>query len=482
MEHASERFSFRRFQQHQVFIFVLILLCAVKIFLLLKYLPVATPDTAAYKSYSDLILQRDASLSRIDLRQFYVHPTVIRMIGYPALIAFFRLIAGGWWPFAMCLFQMALSFLAAWSFYHFCIRLGLSSTWAAIAVAAYFGAYPVLQDQFLLTDSVFSSILLIFFCRADALLFTDKSSGAGVLMRAGALLALAALIRDTLPLQLIIFAPVFVLAAAGPYQKGARSLLLFLPVVLTLTLYAGWNYWRSGVFFLTSAPQSSFLEPIFNVASRHPEVLEGRDVLVETARQSITTFDASQIWKLNRELYVQHGFNSLEIAKIVRAKYFELWRSHPSFMLEHLVGELNWEILFSPFRTVEAIRDLREAVHGYSDWPGIRKLLQRDSSTWRLSELAFLLVVNLSRAAGFVVMLFFLIGVPVRFIAETRTPEGASQLMRKLAAYWVVFIVYILIFAAVHIDMRYLMPVLPLSSATGLLMLRDYLHMRAARG
>lgn len=435
-----------------------------------------------YLDFARSLFQNHAALYHMDLHSVVTHPTIFRMIGYPAIIGFFQWLIPAGWPYAICGFQIALSVYATCVLCRTCIKLGFSYPWALFATAAFAWTYPLLYDQVILTDSLVASLFVLFLCKAHFLLFGSPTQPFGSALKTGLLLAGCFFIRDTTQIQAVVMAPLFVCSILmGPKLCRIKSLAgLLLPLILSFLLYGTWNLARTGNFFITTGAQSSFLYPVLLLAPSHPEVLAGDDPVSVTARENFRKFEFMEIWKVNAALFTKYRLSPLDIARLNQRGFSRLWKEHPVLMLKHAVHELQWEILVSPFRTLETIRELDESTDPHSNWPSVRRLLERSPSSWRMHELATILLVNLSRGLGLCIFLFFLLGVPIQSLR--RTPGNDSSFVERgvLLSYWLFFLLYVGSFSVVHVELRYLYPVFPVSTCIGVCLLRRYLNLRNA--
>ena len=80
---------------------------AVKLGVLLAFGPATQNDTLGYDSYADAILSGE--FRHVDLATDPMPITLTRMIGYPAVIAAAKILAGRDWTWAVVLLQFAVS-------------------------------------------------------------------------------------------------------------------------------------------------------------------------------------------------------------------------------------------------------------------------------------------------------------------------------------------------------------------------------------
>jgi hypothetical protein len=85
------------------------LLLSLKLLLLLAIGPVFSPDTPSYADFADAMLASHHWLSDADLATQVLPVTTFRILGYPAVIAAAKLLAGRVWPYAVIGLQFTIS-------------------------------------------------------------------------------------------------------------------------------------------------------------------------------------------------------------------------------------------------------------------------------------------------------------------------------------------------------------------------------------
>src|ERR1700733_4098439 len=108
-------------------------LVVVKFSMLLALSPAAQLDSFGYLRFADAILSGE--FRHVDLATDPMPVTLTRMIGYPAVIAAARLLAGRDWAWAVVLFQFAVSLWATVMVYRLARAFRLS-VWLSLAVVA----------------------------------------------------------------------------------------------------------------------------------------------------------------------------------------------------------------------------------------------------------------------------------------------------------------------------------------------------------
>src|ERR1700733_609953 len=126
---------------------------AVKLGVLLAFGPALQNDTLGYDTYANAILT--GAFRHVDLATDPMPVTLTRMIGYPAVIAAAKVVAGRDWAWAVVLFQFAVSLWATSMVYRLARAFGLG-VWLSLGVAAAQAtAMQFVVDQAILSDSLF---------------------------------------------------------------------------------------------------------------------------------------------------------------------------------------------------------------------------------------------------------------------------------------------------------------------------------------
>ena len=223
------------------------IMIAVKLGVLLAFGPALQNDTLGYETYADAILS--GAFRHVDLATDPMPVTLTRMIGYPAIIAAAKLLAGRDWTWAVVLFQFAVSLCATVMVYRLAraFRLGV---WLSLAVvAAQATSMQFMVDQAALTDSLTGSTVTIATCILGLIVLRRATAPLPVYLGAGALVAVAFLMRDVIALLAVGLVPLAVAAALmqrSRLRQLAACALVFLPLIATHVAYTQWNRARVG--------------------------------------------------------------------------------------------------------------------------------------------------------------------------------------------------------------------------------------------
>ena len=95
----------------------LLLLAAVKVGLLAIFGAIYWPDSYGYSLYADAIAKNDAWRTHVDLTLEPMPIVLVRMAGYPLLLASSRLLFGSHWELALVAIQILASMVATVMFW-----------------------------------------------------------------------------------------------------------------------------------------------------------------------------------------------------------------------------------------------------------------------------------------------------------------------------------------------------------------------------
>lgn len=449
----------------------LVSLVAIKLFVILFHGPMAQPDSVGYITYADQILR--------DSRWLHDQPggggdASFRMVGYPALIAAFKVFLGDQFGYGILLFQAVLGLAAAASIYGFLREALVDWRWAFFAALCYATGLPLVFDTFILTDGVYGSVIAI----AVASLGRSAIRGGTTAVQAilvGTMLASAFLIREA-TLQLVLaFVPLLVIGACGGTCARIRSvLLLALPVFVVAGLYMSWNQYRSNAYFVTTGMRTAALLPLLEIAGQGAPVFDGDSRLDQAARPFVGKFSFEEVSQINRRLEAQ-GFSAIEVDRDVRRKYWQSLFRFPQAFARHASGHFNLHkrslVFANPVRSVVHLEEFRE--HG--ELAGLASRVRKgilEGRYWLglvvLIELAFSLISVLIGFFAFVVF-------PVRFAAIVIREKSLPRNWGILGALWLLYFTFLGAYAMVYVEDRYLIGALPAILAVGFVMAKDVL-------
>ena len=441
----------------------LILLIGLKLGTLFQFGPTMMPDSAGYIDYADQILSGD--FLRVDLGATAIPMTLARPIGYPAIIALAKIVAEARWAWAVVLFQFAASVWATILVYRLARRFGLGS-WASLGVAAAQAtAMQFVLDQAILSDSLCASTTTAAVCILSGIVLRPEGPRAIGFLGAGALMAAAFLMRDVIAFVAIGFVPLAAGAAMREHSWLRRLIafvLVFAPLIVTQRAYCEWNRERVGAPIVTTISQRTLLDALGGALRYDPAIFSGSGILDQVGRRVFISFgvgaELDEANKANAILHRDYGWSAVRIAHEASAAYLAAWIHHPAAMVRHALSHLTETQLHQAVRPIETIRDVLLWNTG-SDRDFARDRAVRRGNWWMIPAVV---VHRLAETASIAIFAAFVIITPLRLVRDGWTPGAIASL-----GLWSAYLTFFAAYAAVHLEPRYLAPVVPGSIVAG---------------
>lgn len=421
-----------------------------------------TLDGGDYVAYADAIL--DGSFRHVDLAANAMPVTANRVIGYPAVIAATKLLAGAHWTWAVVLLQFAASLCATVMVYRLAraFRLGL---WAGLGVAAAQAtAMQYVVDQAIASDSLCGSVMTIAACILGIRALQRKSTGFLPFVTAGVLIAAAFLDRNVIAYMAAGMAPLAIAAAMTertPWRRLAAGGLVFIPLILAHHAYTAWNRTRLGAPVVATIAGPALIGALAEAARYDPTIFAGPTPIDQAGRQVLKTVlagkDGYEVDAANI-LHRDFGWDAVKIAQQGTTAYLEAWRHHPLAMIRHTLKPFSETQVHQQVRATETVRDVLLWNTG-SDHDFARDSAVRNGAWWMIpAVLAHRVIETLSIA----IFAAFIVVTPLRLIREGLSAETAVSL-----GLWSAYVVVVGLYAAVNLVPRYMTPVVPGSIVVG---------------
>jgi len=435
---------------------------AVKLGVLLVFGPAVQNDTTDYVGYADAILSGE--FHHVDLATDPMPITLRRPIGYPAVIAAAKIVTGPYWAWAVVLFQYAVSLLATVMVYRLARAFHLG-VWLSVGViAAQATAMQFVVDQAVLSDSLTGSTMTIATCILGLIALRREPVALLAYLGAGALIAAAFLIRDVIAYVAI---GLFPLAAAAALVQPARlrqlaaGALVFLPLIATNVAYVEWNRTRVGAPVVTSTSQAVLFGALIEAAHYDHSIFSGSTPIDEVGRILLKDMEAGQHgYEVDAtvDLHRDYGWDATRMSHEVTQAYLRAWRDHPRAMIFHILHHISETQLHQAVRPIETVRDVLLWNTGSSHDFGAERAV-KTGNWWMIPAV----IVNwLVMTASVFVFGAFLIVTPIRLLREGWTAETSVSL-----GFWCFYLAVGLLYAAVHLEPRYLTPVVAGSIVVG---------------
>jgi hypothetical protein len=509
-------------KQFSLAVVISIVAVAAKLLIVFDVGMFCTPDSVGYERIGDAIdsggvgiLARPIDLHiqpRAENSREYWHdfaPTfAFRMIGYPLVISATKILLGKNWPSGILILQVTGSLLTCFLIYKFLLVLNFQSVFA-LGAAIFYGVSPVLDlDQALLTDSLYASVFSCFAIIIGNEIVLDRPMTVQKALCTGLLLAIAMMLRETTQFLAVSFLPLAALwsirARTPIVNRLMLVLVLYLPLVVTVASYSYWHELRSGKSFVTTGAQGHAFLPVFDADSyrqshhpAQPSVFNTNSPVDTVVRQmgcrAGTTdgecperVNVNPIVELNLRLSEQFGLDSLEIAELATQKYLSLWRVRPSLMLGPMAGRVTDALtvlrpldlrfaLESPPDDVKVLRPI-DFLSG-TKLPSCTRNPSSDSAG-RGYPSALYIVYVLGKVIAVIITVSGLIAfvwitgvVVLGAIFYQHRQAELQQLV--VVAFGVVVWVFLVFYAAIHMESRFMQPVAPLILISFLIIGRD---------
>jgi hypothetical protein len=442
--------------------FVVLVVLKLGVFLILG--PALQLDSFGYEKYADAILS--GAFRYVDLATDPMPVTLTRMIGYPAVIAAAKVIAGGDWAWAVVLFQFTVSVWATAMVYRLAraFRLGV---WLSLGVvAAQATAMQFVVDQAVLTDSLTGSTTTIATCILGLIALRRTATPLPVYLGAGALIAVAFLIRDVIAFFAIGLVPLAAAAALvehSRFRQLTACALVFLPLLATHFAYTEWNRFRVGTAVATSISQAALFGALVEATRYDDTIFSGSTPIDEVGRRVQKIMDAGQAGYEAQSsilLHRDYGWDAVRINHEVTLAYLRAWRHHPRAMIFHIFHHISETELHQAVRPIETVRDMllwtTGSMHDFASERAVR--------SGNLGMIPAVIANWLSMTASVIVFLAFLVITPMRLMREGWNAETSVSI-----GIWCFYLTVGGLYATVHLEPRYLTPVVAGSIVIGVL-------------
>ncbi|MGI4976267.1 MAG: hypothetical protein ACRYG6_04920 [Janthinobacterium lividum] len=419
---------------------------------------IETPDSPGYIAYA---AQLHGALPTGDalLREAPSPITLFRMGGYPALLAALQSLTPRWRLATVLLQIAALSALAA-ATHQAARRLGAPPARALAAALLPATGFGVVVQLCILTDALYAALA------AGAALLLAARPGPRPALAAGLMLALATTLREATPLLALAYLPLACLTEPRPATRRlACALLLLAPPFATAAAQVAWNAQRGAGPVLTTSRQTVMVQAVLPLLRRHPDLLAPDPATPPddarfdaAARDTVGQGEYARIDDLHRRLFAE-GMDAPAMAAAAGRLYRRAWTAHPAPMLLATLGNLRHEFLALPFQPLDTVG----ALMVYAGWP--RPAFDRLNLEWAAlrhgSATAALCIAAdvLTRLLGTAIAC---LAIAAPWLPATRRATPPDTL-RRLRGLWLVCAGFVALYAPVHLEPRYLVPIVPLA-------------------
>jgi hypothetical protein len=410
------------------------------------------PDSSTYTSIAGELRKAYAAGNGI-----LTVRTEFRMLGYPVLLAAIAEFTPEKTYAPLYIIQIAFAVLSSLVLFLTLRRLGLNAVSGGVLALIFLAAYPLPLASFVLTDAINNALTAIALCLLVLLCVAAQPRSMGlIVLLGGAGMATAFLVRESNQYLWLTFLPL-VVAATWSRTWSVRacfaSVLLFaLPILLTVEGYKSFNAVRLGERKVTTGGRTAMMQPVVGLAREHPEIYDGPTPLDRASRESLRTYEFSDIIAINSKLFAL-GLGENEIDHAARTKFAEAWQRYPISMLTEALVRAAFAkqavALLNPFGSLDwAVR-----------WrnPSAIPLYQRFVGALRAGSVQTVvasLLFTFGALISVVVFLFFFVGVPIAAFRAIRRGETSAAVL--LLALPVCYAGYAMMYALINMEMRYL--------------------------
>ncbi|MBU8540769.1 hypothetical protein [Falsiroseomonas tokyonensis] len=424
-----------------------------------------TPDSATYLAYAEALRAGPLPVGEALLREGPAPAALFRTPGYPALLAALQALAPAHWPALLVGLQMLALALLAVLAHRTARALGLAPGLALLAALLTATGHAVLAQISVMTDAIHTALAggaALLLWRAGV-----RPGGLGPVLIAGVLLGLATLVREATAHLALAYLPAAAIAAgrgaAGfrPARALAGMALVLLPVLLAAGALLAEHQRRAGVAVLSTSRQIVMVQALLPLVARGLPVFDGDDLYDTTARETVGRLGYAGIDPLNARLFAA-GMTAPEIAATASDRYARAWRRHPAEMLRAMVVRLPTKMFGVGFMPVDMVAELHRQFGEPRPWFGRPEALWQAARQGSPSAALLLLALLGSRVIGYA------LAAGAILAPALLAWRGDARAWPALGA-WLVIGGYFGMHLPVHLEQRYLLPVVPLVAMLGCL-------------
>lgn len=465
---AFSRSQNKEFDGRTLYLSVIFAIFLFKIAVLMIWGPGIAPDTGGYTRFAALILEGTDWLTNAGLEDSAMPTTVFRIAGYPMFIALTQLISAENWQWTVVLSQFVLSVISLFSLSRLISALGMRRLVGAFCLLSSGLSFALLLDNMILTDSFATSLFVIVLSENAVATLRGRPLGFAQALFFGALITLAFLVREGVAILSILFVVPFLFRVFGAdsqrWKSFAAIAVFFIPLVLVSQIYMSWNESRTGYRFITSGSQTVYMVGLVDAAEKDQRIFSGDELVDKIAREELNDYLFSEVLAIQGSLF-EEGYVAPQLANISKQKYYESWMSYPIAMLRMTIGHIRENYAILTFRPFGAVRQTGFWIHGEKPWPDYRKLRKSMFDDTG----AFVLFVGemLERFIAIIITVAFVIVPVVWFVSLCLGKNARKREVLVCSALWAVYFGVLFAHALVHLETRYLAPVVPFSTLVG---------------
>jgi hypothetical protein len=454
---------------HEPVFYLLLSAAIVKISVLVINGPSVHPDSDAYVTYADAILDYGRAFALVDWGAEADPRFIFRLPGYPLILAGAKLVSPANYGCVVVIFQCVLNSVAVYLIFKVTERLFQSSGAALLVAAIYIFSESILLDNSILSDSIYCSLfnIVIFGLLGHLMgcwrLSLSGSAGLAALWGYSVLTRDAGLYFTVFPIILTI-----AIAVCGEDVFIRRRLGHFIIFALVtsaiVAMYVMLNRYRTGEIFFSIAGLKNWLHPISDMARHgYAQPFIGDD-LVSVAAQETLRGDygyEAQI-RLVRRLHELCQCTPTQEQSLLFTKYLLVICNNPTAYLRVILTNFSslQSIVADPVWTINSFIQLGTPIGRVVPGLSLKNIamLVQDFS---LTKFALLVLAAISTTVSAIAFWLFIFGIPMRVICEWRTGKRMNDTLAVTSFLWLLFVSLATSYSLVHVEPRYVLPALP---------------------
>ena len=435
---------------------------ALKLLLLALLGPLMAPDTPAYVEYATAIMADAGWRTRADLGATFAPNLVFRMMGFPLVVAGFKSLSASHWQWLFVGFQIVIAVLATCRLFVVLDRISGNRNLALGLAVAQATAINIAFDQFVLTDGLYLALMMFATCSIVEISL-DRAVSTYRLFEISALFAGCFFLREATSTLILLWIPLLVIALSRAMSLRGAALvaaLVVMPVFASQFAYKSWNQYRTGERFVTTSYQLVLLQPLVKAYRYDKAIFGGDELLDRVARQHVSRYHYDEVVVVGDALHREHGWNALHSAREIERRFWKAWREHPGAMLRATGDRLKFGytmILVEPLSSVNFLVNWISAANNNAvSFGTLTRKTFKEGRIWYAPLWLFDLACRL---ASILILVSIMAGAA--YLAWRIRTFATLPLALEALALTALAGGFIGAHVIVHLEERYMMPIVP---------------------
>jgi hypothetical protein len=424
------------------------------------------PDRFGYLNYASIIQSGREWLHETEGSD--LETTTFRAVGFPMLLAGLQIVFRDNADLALQVLQTAATVLACAAAFAALARLA-GPRGAAAATLGFGLSVTLAYELSILPDG----LVIAAWVSIMSVALGRKLDGRGLDWRAACLVALLGCVltlwRGNGLHLFLLLAPILVMAAwdgrRPAVARGIVLLILFAPSFVVHSGVSSWNEYRTGERFFTTGAQIALVQPVFRMARLGATPFEGEDPISRTYRTHAPDLLYEQIYDVNRALHSELGMSPNQIARANISLYLSTVAANPAIFARMAIENIDDKLAVGLLNPAFGLHEARQLVLGERLFPGFSKIVKHGEGGWTAIPYAVLYGVGLLVS----VPLFLGAVVWAPLVAAWSLIRGSGDRASAAAvlATWLCCIAVIAYYAALFMELRYVVMLTPFLVALG---------------